>query len=35
MLMHLAIALITYPALVHLAPVGSPGRRSALASEPE
>jgi hypothetical protein len=35
MLMHLAIALITYPALVHLAPVGSPGRRSVLASERE
>jgi hypothetical protein len=35
MLMHLAIALITYPALVRLAPVGSPGRRSVLASERE
>lgn len=35
MLMHLAIALITYPALVHLAPVGSPGRRSVLGSERE
>ena len=35
MLMHLAIALITYPALVHLAPVNSPGRRSVLASQRE
>ena len=31
MLMHLAIAFITYPALVHLASVGSSGRRSVLA----
>jgi hypothetical protein len=31
MLMHLAIAFITYPALVHLAPGGSSGRRSVLA----
>jgi hypothetical protein len=35
MLMHLAIAFITYPALVHLAPGGSPGRRSVLASGEE
>ena len=35
MLMHLAIAFITYPALVRLAPAGSPGRRSLLASGEE
>jgi len=33
MLMHLAIALITYPALVRLAPAGPAGERSGLASD--
>lgn len=35
MLMHLAIAFITYPALVHLAPVGSPAGRPLGASASE
>ncbi len=35
MLMHLAIAFTTYPALVRLAPVGSPGRRPVLAPREE
>jgi hypothetical protein len=32
MLMHLAIAFITYPALVQLAPAGPPGERSGVTS---